>query len=219
MERGEEMKKSLSLVFVALLFVVMGCSLDRFTGKSDSAPTPAEDTSSDSKSDDKSSDDKSSDDKSDSSAAGLTMANYEKIKPDMSYEEVEKILGSEGEETRTSSSGNREYKSYKWKGDNYVSIYVNFTDNKMASKSQAGLKGSSSAKTADITKAMYEKIENGMDLKEVEEIIGSKGEETSSSKIGKYESSAYRWKGEKYSFITVRLRDGKVQSKSQYGLK
>ena len=39
------MKKSLSLVLVALLFVVLGCSLDRFTGGGgdDQAPTPVSD--------------------------------------------------------------------------------------------------------------------------------------------------------------------------------
>lgn len=212
------MKKSLSLVLVALMFVILGCSLDRFTGGSDdAAPTPAGDTTSDKKSDDKSDDDDSD---SDSGGAGLTMANYEKIKPGMAYDEVKDILGSTGTETRSSTSGSTEYKSYKWEGDNYVRIYVNFKDDKMTSKSQTGIKSSSSKSGgADITMAKYEKIKNGMSVSEVEEVVGSKGEETSSSSIGSSSYKSYRWKGDKFSFISVRFKDDKVNSKSQYGLK
>jgi len=210
------MKKSLSLVLVALLFVILGCSLDKLTGKDDSAPTPA-DTTSDSKSDDKKDDDKSDDS---SGGDGLTMANYEKIKSDMSHEEVSDILGSKGSETRSSTTGKSEYKSFKWEGDNYVRIYVNFKDDKMTSKSQTGIKSKSSSKGgADITMAKYEKIKNGMSVSEVEDIVGSKGEETSSSSIGSSSYKSYRWKGEKFSFISVRFKDDKVNSKSQYGLK
>ncbi|NNE64979.1 MAG: DUF3862 domain-containing protein [Pyrinomonadaceae bacterium] len=210
------MKKSLSLVLVALLFVVLGCSLDRFTGSDDSgsSDTTSSDTKDDSKSDDKSDDSKSS------GSGDLSMANYEKIKSGMSHKEVSDILGSDGSETRSSTSGNTEYKSYKWEGDNYVRIYVNFKDDKMTSKSQTGLKSSSSSGGgADISKAKYDKIETGMSIDEVEKIIGSKGEETSSSSVGSSSYKSFRWKGEKFSFISVRFKDDKVSSKSQYGLK
>jgi hypothetical protein len=89
----------------------------------------------------------------------------------------------------------------------------------MTSKSQAGLKRGSNGVKIAITKAKYEKIENGMDLAEVEKIIGSKGEETNSVHTGKFESSSYRWKGDKYSCLTVRFRDSKVIFKAQDGLK
>lgn len=205
------MKISLSLVLAALLFVVLGCSLDRFTGKDDTAPTPVSEKSSDSK----------SDDKSDSSGGSLTMDNYEKVKTGMSYDDVTDILGSKGTETRSSKVGTTESKSYKWEGDKYVRIYVNFRDDKVTSKSQSGLRGSSSSGGggSDISMEKYEKINDGMSISEVEEIIGSKGEETSSSSIGKSTYKAYRWKGEKFSFISVRFKDDKVNSKSQYGLK
>ncbi len=209
------MKKSLSLVLVVLMFVILGCSLDRFTGeKDDSAPTPVTDTKSDSKSDDSSSDSKSS------GSGDLTMDNYNKITPEMSYEDVTALLGSKGSETRSSTVGKSEYKSFKWEGDNYVRVYVNFKDDKMSSKSQTGLKGSSSSEGgAAISMDKYEKIKNDMSLTEVEEIVGSKGEETSSSTIGKSTYKSYRWKGEKFSSISVRFKDDKVNSKSQYGLK
>ncbi len=208
------MYKSLSLVLVVLLFVVLGCSLDRFTGKDDAAPTPVSEKSDDAKSEDK------SDDKSDASGGSLTMDNYEKIKTGMSYDEVTDILGSKGTETRSSTIGKIESKSYKWEGDKFVRIYVNFRDDKVTSKSQTGLKSTSSGGGGDdISMAKYEKIENGMSLSEVEDIIGSKGEETSSSSIGKSTYKGYRWKGEKFSFISVRFKDDKVNSKSQYGLK
>ena len=212
------MKKSLSLVLVALMFVVFGCSLDRFTGGGggDDAPTPVSDSKDDSKTDDS-----KTDDSSDSSGgSGLTMDNYEKIKSGMSYDEVTEILGSKGAETRSSSVGDSEYKSYKWEGEKYLRVYVNFKDDKMTSKSQTGLKkGSSSTGGADISMGKYEKINNGMSISEVQDIIGSKGEETSSSSIGKSSYKSFRWKGEKFSYISVRFKDDKVNSKSQYGLK
>lgn len=207
------MKKSLSLVLVALMFVVLGCSLDRFTGGGDDgAPTPVRDSDGDSKSEDKS---------GPSGGDGLSMDNYEKLKSGMSYDEVTDILGSDGSETRSSSVGKSEYKSYKWEGDNYVRIFVNFKDDKMTSKSQTGLKASSSSGGggADISKDKYDKIKNGMSLSEVQDVIGSKGEETSSSTIGKSSYKSYRWKGEKFSFISVRFKNDEVNSKSQYGLK
>jgi len=218
------MKQSLSLVMVALLLVVMGCSLDSLTGDKDSAPTRDDDTSSSSdkssSSDDSSSDDSSSDDSSSSSGGGLTMGNYEKIKTGMAYDEVAKLLGSKGEETSSRSSGDTEYKSMKWEGEKFVRVYVNFKDDKVTSKSQTNLTGGSSSKgSADINKEKYDKIKTGMSLKEVQDVIGSKGEETSSSSIGKSAYQSYKWKGEKYSFITVRLKDDKVTSKSQYGMK
>ncbi len=70
----------------------------------------------------------------------LLFANYEQIEDGMNYEDVVKIIGSDGIETRRSSLENVELRDYKWKGENYQRIYVSFRNDKLISKSQSGLK-------------------------------------------------------------------------------
>lgn len=208
------MKKSFSLVLIIMLFVVLGCNM---LGKKDEkidTPTPTTDSSTTTESTPKTT-------TSSSDSGDLTMANYEKIKNGMTYDEVSELLGSKGEETRSSTAGKSEYKSYKWEGDKYKRIYVNFRDDKVNSKSQSGLSGSSTAKDgdADISMDKYNQIKNGMSYEEIVKIIGSEGEQSSNSKIGDIEISSYRWKGPNYSNIFGTFRDNKLTSKSQNGLK
>lgn len=208
------MKSSFSLVLAVMLFVVLGCSM--LNKKDEKVDTPTPTTESSPK------DDSKTETKTTSSDSGdLTMENYEKIKNGMSYDEVVELLGSKGSETRSSTIGKIELKSYKWEGDKYKRVYVNFRDDKVNSKSQSGLSSSSTSKDgdADITMAKYEEIKNGMSYEEVSKIIGSEGEQSSNSKIGSTEISSYRWKGANYSNIFASFRDNKLTSKSQNGLK
>ena len=74
------MKKSISLVLVALMFVILGCSLDSITGKKDDTAPPTTSDTADKDSDSKDSDSKDSDSKdSDSSgrsSSGLSMDKF-----------------------------------------------------------------------------------------------------------------------------------------------
>ncbi len=208
------MKSSFSFVLVIMLFVVLGCNmLNKKTEKVDTPTPPPDSTSTTSKDSPKTT--------SSSDSGGLTMENYEKIKNGMTYEEVTELLGSKGEETRSSTIGKIELKSYKWEGDNYKRIYVNFRDNKVNSKTQSGLSGNAVTKDggADITMDKYNQIKNGMSYEEIVKIIGSEGEQSSNSKIGNVEISSYRWKGPNYSNIFATFKDNKLTSKSQNGLK
>lgn len=208
------MKSSFSFVLVIMLFVVLGCNmLNKKTEKVDT-PTPTPDSTSTTTKD-------STKTTSSSDSGGLTMENYENIKNGMTYEEVVKLLGSNGEETRSSTIGKIELKSYKWEGDDYKRIYVNFRDNKVNSKTQSGLAGNSTAKDgdADITMDKYNQLKNGISYQEAVKIIGSEGEQSSNSKIGSTEISSYRWKGANYSNIFATFNNDKLISKSQNGLK
>lgn len=209
------MKSSFSLVLAIMLFVVLGCSM--LNKKDEKIDTPTPTTESSPKDDSKTETTKTSS----SDSGGLTMENYEKIKNGMTYDEVAELLGSKGEETRSSTIGKIELKSYKWEGDNYKRIYVNFRDDEVNSKTQSGLSGSAVTKDggADITMAKYEEIKTGMTYEEVVKVIGSEGEQSSNSKIGNTEISSYRWKGANYSNIFGTFRDNKLTSKSQNGLK
>lgn len=213
------MKKSLGLAFAMLLFVVLGCSLGDLGSKSDEAPTPVPDAEDAEKTETKT--DSSGDSTSTSSTGkgSITLDSFSKMKNGMTYEEVVKILGKEGEETSSSTIGKYELKSYKWEGEKSARISASFRNNELRSKSQFGLGSSSGSGDADLTKAKYEQIKIGMTYDEVKEIIGSPGEQTSTSTFGNSTLTSYRWKGENFSNMYVRFKDDKVTGKSNSGLK
>jgi hypothetical protein len=69
----------------------------------------------------------------------LTKANFERIKDDMSKEEVEKILGKDYEKASSVKVGDKEAKQYIWKSGNST-ITIGFVDGKVAIKASVGLK-------------------------------------------------------------------------------
>lgn len=215
------MKNSLSLVLIIMLFVVMGCSMLGSKTGEDKVDTPnPNNTEATGKSSDSTTD---SDVPKTSSGdtAELTADKFSQLKNGMSYEDVVKILGSEGTQTSSSKFGKTEVSSYKWEGDKYQRVYATFKDNKMTSKTQSGLtdKSSENAETADISMDKFNQIKIGMNYEDVVKIIGSEGEQTSSSKFGSNELKSYAWKGTKYSRINATFRNGELSRKSQSGLK
>lgn len=72
--------------------------------------------------------------------ADLTMAKYDQLQTGMSLTETVKIIGSEGSQTSSSTSGSYKTTTYKWEGDKNARIYVIFKDDKIQSKSQSNLK-------------------------------------------------------------------------------
>ena len=74
-------------------------------------------------------------------SSGVTMANYLKLKQGMSYEEVAKVLGKEGEEMSSNQIANIKSSMYKWDGENFASgVTAMFQNGKMISRSQVNLK-------------------------------------------------------------------------------
>lgn len=209
------MKKSISLVLVALLFVVLGCSFGQT--ETEEAPAPASDTTSTTEKKDEDSSSSSSDSDSSAGKADLSMEKFNKIEFDMSYDQVKEIMGSEGNETSSSKSGSYESKSYEWKGDKFARVSVRFQNGKLVSKSQSGITDNKG--TADLTQEKFNKINTGMSYDEVKEVIGSEGEMTSMSKFGNTTSMAYTWRGPKYERVYTSFRDGKLNNKSQSNLK
>lgn len=72
--------------------------------------------------------------------ADLTMAKYEQLSTGLTYNEAVKIIGAEGSQTSSSSSGSYKTTTYKWEGEKNARIYVIFKDDKIQSKSQSNLK-------------------------------------------------------------------------------
>lgn len=72
---------------------------------------------------------------------------------------------------------------------------------------------------SEITMEEFNKIQNGLTLKQVEEIIGGKGEMQSSAGDGQFKSELYMWKGNTIGAnANVTFQDGKVMAKAQFGL-
>jgi len=65
----------------------------------------------------------------------------------------------------------------------------------------------------------YNKIKVGMPRAEVENTLGGKGTEISSSVGGGVKFSVNKWEGERFQSIILSFRNDKVMSKSQVGLK
>lgn len=70
----------------------------------------------------------------------------------------------------------------------------------------------------DVTKAKYDQLTIGMDRSKVEEILGGKGTEVSSSKGGNMRFSVNKWVGENYKSIILSFKNDKIMTKSQVGL-
>jgi hypothetical protein len=79
--------------------------------------------------------------------------------------------------------------------------------------------GNKSTSGSGLTKEKFAQIKNGMTYKQVVDILGSEGEETSSSEIGRYKVASYKWSGPEYSMIYGVFTNDKLTSKTQANLK
>ena len=71
----------------------------------------------------------------------VTLAGYNQIQTGMSYEEVVRILGSEGVEGARSESATLQIVIYQWKVERPIGfLTVTFQNGKLASKGQTGLR-------------------------------------------------------------------------------
>ncbi len=202
--------KNLLGIFV-LIAVVSGCSMlgKKEETKTDASPAPSSTASS------------TPQNSSSDSKASLTLEKFNELKNGMKYEEVVKVLGSEGVETSNYSSGSFKTTTYKWEGENYARITATFRNGELTTKMQSNLKGGDdkTAAAADLNMEKYGKLQNGISYKEAVEIIGSEGTQTSSSNIAKTTTTSYKWEGKKFERIFATFRDDKLTSKSQANLK
>jgi hypothetical protein len=78
---------------------------------------------------------------SSASTAGVTMANYNRIKNGMSYSQVVQILGKEGTELSSNDIAGIQTVMYQWDGDSWGgNMNVMFQNGKVIQKAQFGLK-------------------------------------------------------------------------------
>lgn len=141
---------------VALAGTISGCnfagtsSADSAIGESSSITSSAEsvtssatESSSNATSSKTGSNKKQSNNTASSKKNYITKADFDKISNGMTYEEVKKIIGCDGELMSEVGSKGEQYYTvvYNWKGKDGISNAVfEFQDNKLIAKSQVGLR-------------------------------------------------------------------------------
>lgn len=141
---------------------------------------------------------------------------FAKIENGMTYDEVVSIIGSEGSEQSTNEIGGVKTTMYEWESDGWGVATITFQNGKVTNKTQFGVNDQSAAKA---TMDKYNQVETGMTYDEVVAIMGGDGELSSDTKIAGVSSKLYMWDGEDIaSNCSITFSDGKVSSKSQFGL-
>lgn len=141
---------------------------------------------------------------------------FAKIENGMTYDEVVSIIGSEGSEQSTNEIGGIKTTMYEWESDGWGVATITFQNGKVTNKTQFGVNDQSAAKA---TMDKYNQVETGMTYDEVVAIMGGDGELSSDTKIAGVSSKLYMWDGEDIaSNCSITFSDGKVSSKSQFGL-
>lgn len=149
---------------------------------------------------------------------GLTAAAFRAIRPGMSLEEVNALVGFAGTQTSSTDIGGRRSAGYKWQRGGEFMI-VTFMDGRALQTLQAGLDSQpASARTATLAK--YNQVQNGMTLEEVSRIMGGPGNFTGFVDIMGTMSEGYSWKGASLGTVmTASFREGRLTTRMQMGLR
>ena len=142
-----------------------------------------------------------------------TLEQYLQINVGDSYEDVCGLLGNEGE----AMVNNERLKQYEWKNEDETYISVTFYDSTVTAKTQYGL-GPFLTGSKMVTKAKYERLKEGLSLKEVTDILGP-GTETLMTTGEGQEKRIYLWQNEDGGTINVTFEGNKVTKISEMMLK
>lgn len=83
---------------------------------------------------------------------------------------------------------------------------------------KASLPRSPLAPPPSITRAKYDRIEEGMSYEQVRTVIGEAGEEISRSSLAGYTTVMYAWKNSNGSNMNAMFQNGRLVNKAQFGL-
>lgn len=156
----------------------------------------------------------------------VTKEKFEQIKDGMTYEEVVKIIGAEGELLSETGEKGTQFHTviYQFEGDGTFGANANFTfqGGKLVNKAQFGIEDAAASKVT-ITKEEFDKIQNGMTYEEVVKIVGGEGHKISETgKPGAPDHTVmydYQGEGELGANASLMFQGGKLINKSQFGLK
>lgn len=142
-----------------------------------------------------------------------TLEMYQQIKIGNTYDEVVAIVGDPGE----ALVNNERLKQYQWTNDDNSYLNATFYDLVVTAKCQSYL-GPFLKGNKAVTKAMYNKVKEGMTLQEATDILGPGTEKMLVIEGGK-EKVTMGWDNSYSSSITIVLVDGKVIKINSLGLK
>lgn len=165
----------------------------------------------------------------------VTLDEYNKLELGMTYKEACNIAGGRGKLESIVGTAKTGMRSYIWAGEHAdvensfyseVAITIDNRTKKIDSIYEYNLVDAEEvlSNNKNDTKAYYKKygkIEIGMKLKEVEEILGTKGAlyHSSSTKANNIKTTRkeYRWHGPNVQVIIVGFKNDIVESANEYG--
>jgi hypothetical protein len=157
-------------------------------------------------------------------AGVLDEAKFNQIQNGMTYEEVVAIIGADGEVISETGEKGTDLHTvmYEWKADGGFGANANFMfqGGKLTNKAQFGV-----VESSDITVTLdeFNKVENGMTYEEVVAILGGEGNMLSETgeKGTDFYTIMYEYSGEGDlgANANFMFQGGKLQNKSQFGLK
>lgn len=137
-----------------------------------------------------------------SPGVAVTYDNYLKIKLDSTYDDVKSILGDGRKVTDT----NPDIFSYIWGGSGGKNVNIQFSKDKVISKTQAML----GKTTSTLTEDQFKQLTKGMTFEQVVSILGPDYQESSLKKAGNGVRRVVMWMKPDSTNITVALQDDKV---------
>jgi hypothetical protein len=151
---------------------------------------------------------------------GVTAAAFAAVRPGMTLEEVNTLIGSPGKLGSSSEFGGSRSEGYTWSGRNMSAIIVTFRNGRVAGGLQSGLYGQPSAGAA-ATLAKFSQLKEGMTLEEVSRIMGGPGNLSSFTDLGDGRMMlGYVWPGRSLGTTAITsFIDGRLMSQTQMGLR
>ena len=140
------------------------------------------------------------------------------IQMGISYDEAKTIMGSDGQQTQSSDTGNLKSASYKWDGPKGINISLHFQNGVLKSKQIMGTT-SKAPKGKEVTMDKFNQIQTGMSYDDVKGILGFDGCLSSETKLFNSDQKIFHWHNPKGGFLQVSFKDGAVDSKMQSNLK
>jgi hypothetical protein len=146
----------------------------------------------------------------------LALENMNRVHVGMTFEQVNRALGKEGD---MFSSGNVESDIYRWSDDTGASFVGKFEDGKLVRKSMYMPEGLNlpDAEEAQgdelLSKMLYEKVQPGMTLEEIQGLlkVNRRVVSESDTKVAMYE-----WVDRKGSNFFARFEDGRMTRKTGF---
>ena len=153
------------------------------------------------------------------SRLGVTAAAFAAIRPGMTLEEVNALIGSAGTQASSTEIGGSRSAGYTWSGRGGNAIILSFLNGRVAGGLQSGLYGQPSAGAA-ATMAKFSQLKEGMTLEEVSRIMGGPGRLTSFTDIGGRTMMGYIWPGPSLGSAAIAsFLDGRLKSQTHMGLR